>query len=338
MTEQKQLWDLNNFAGVEIRMRKSDGFLNAKDMAKVKNKKVNDYFRLDQTKEFIKALEKKVDGISRLPIIDTITKGANEFRGTWIHPKLAIHFAMWISPEFSVEVTDWVERFMRGDITLVKDIVDRHDAINDTKSEVLIKTLSNQLDDYKSNIASLEESNKNLENTNKNLETVANELKDQIAKINEFKCQYCNRRYSNSAGLTRHYKNCNDMNMNKFKAIISFDRFLSYFELLEEYELDGVRAYLKNADTDKPLLYIHKNKKKYKYNIYLNESRWKVIKMLEDHIDFPLHLMLSENSLKMFQENEKNYKRIYKTLSNDFDNTLEEEFKVKLGLIVDDED
>ena len=34
------LWDMHEFAGIRIRMRKSDGFLSATDMCKVNKKKI----------------------------------------------------------------------------------------------------------------------------------------------------------------------------------------------------------------------------------------------------------------------------------------------------------
>jgi hypothetical protein len=268
--------------------------------------------------------------MSRAQIIESITSNC-ENRGTWIHPKLAIHFAMWISPAFSVEVISWVERFMRGDVTLVKDIIDRHDAINNTTSEVFITTLNNQLNEYKTNIVLLESANENLEN-------ISNSLQNQLEKLNEYRCSYCHKRYSSSMGLTRHLKNCSDKNMCEFKATIQFDKFICYFDLLYTYEIEGIHLKLIDWCSDKPKLSIKKCGKIYKFNVFLNESRWKVIKFLENDIDFPLELLLDTNSVRMFRENEKNYKRIYKSLTNEVDSTLEEEFKEKLGLFDNDED
>jgi hypothetical protein len=37
---------------------------------------------------------------------------------------------MWISPEFGVEVAEWVYRFISGDLTLVHDLVERHETVN----------------------------------------------------------------------------------------------------------------------------------------------------------------------------------------------------------------
>ncbi len=35
-------------------------------------------------------------------LIDTTTTGPNEFRGTYVHPDIAIHLAQWISAKFAV--------------------------------------------------------------------------------------------------------------------------------------------------------------------------------------------------------------------------------------------
>jgi|GEM_PF-7084574 len=41
-------------------------------------------------------------------LIIKVMTGPNEHRGTYGHPKIAINFAQWCSPEFAVIVTDWV--------------------------------------------------------------------------------------------------------------------------------------------------------------------------------------------------------------------------------------
>ncbi len=57
----------------------------------------------DSTKEFIELLKK--EGIER-PFISGRGKGKNS--GTWMHPKLFIDFAMWVSVEFKSKVIDYV--------------------------------------------------------------------------------------------------------------------------------------------------------------------------------------------------------------------------------------
>ena len=48
-----------------------------------------------------------------------IIKGGNGPQGTWIHPDLAIHFAMWCDPKFAVQVSKWVRELLTtGSVTL----------------------------------------------------------------------------------------------------------------------------------------------------------------------------------------------------------------------------
>lgn len=48
-----------------------------------------------------------------------ITGGRNELRGTWVHPRLAVNIAQWISPLFDVQVSGWVyEIAVTGKVTV----------------------------------------------------------------------------------------------------------------------------------------------------------------------------------------------------------------------------
>jgi hypothetical protein len=58
-------------------------------------------------------------------------------QGTWAHPRLAIIIAQWISPVFAVHVSGLIERMMRGDLSLVNEVVERHDAINKTATNII---------------------------------------------------------------------------------------------------------------------------------------------------------------------------------------------------------
>ena len=50
-------------------------------------------------------------------LIIQVVGGSNDGRGTWVHRRVAIHLAQWISPEFSVWVTDLIERYATGQLT-----------------------------------------------------------------------------------------------------------------------------------------------------------------------------------------------------------------------------
>ena len=98
---------------VIIYQRIEDGYVNATAMCKVFDKLWYAYYRLDNTKRFIKALSGKRKIHVDL-LMKKITTGENETRGTWIHPDLAVHLAMWLSPEFAVNVSIWVNDWRNG--------------------------------------------------------------------------------------------------------------------------------------------------------------------------------------------------------------------------------
>lgn len=90
--------------------RLSDGYFNATNLVDVwnrnnpdKKKQLPQYKLLNSTDEFINQLGK--EGIIN-PYIATRGKSVNA--GTWMHPKLFIDFAMWISVEFKSNVIDYV--------------------------------------------------------------------------------------------------------------------------------------------------------------------------------------------------------------------------------------
>lgn len=88
--------------------RTKDGFFNANVLLEDWNSKTNkkplqmgNYKKNQSTKDFIKQLQKeKIDK----PMIS----GRGKNGGTWMHPKLFIDFAMWVSIEFKSIVIDYV--------------------------------------------------------------------------------------------------------------------------------------------------------------------------------------------------------------------------------------
>jgi hypothetical protein len=85
--------------------RTNDNYINATQLCQAGNKKFNDWFRLDTSKELINVLESKA-GIPALELVE-INKGGKHL-GSWIHPKLAIQLAQWISTDFALQVSDWI--------------------------------------------------------------------------------------------------------------------------------------------------------------------------------------------------------------------------------------
>ena len=102
--------------------QRQDGYIDATAMCKACRKLFGDWNRLNSTNDFLNALSTST-GFPIDDLTQVITTGLNDNRGTWIHQKAAINLAQWFSPEFSVQVSDWVFELMitgKVDITQTK--------------------------------------------------------------------------------------------------------------------------------------------------------------------------------------------------------------------------
>lgn len=96
-----------------VEQRVADGYFNATAMCTAANKLFNDYSRLKTTTGFLLALQTDT-GIPVTELIQQLRGGEPHLQGTWVHPKVAIHLAQWLSPEFAVKVVNWVDDWARG--------------------------------------------------------------------------------------------------------------------------------------------------------------------------------------------------------------------------------
>ena len=106
-----------NFGNVTVSFSK-DGFLNATQIAKQFDKRINNYLRSEQTQQYIEALYQNLK--ARNSAMDKnqlviVQKGGNvHFSGTWLHPKLAVDFARWLDPKFAVWCDEQIEHIISG--------------------------------------------------------------------------------------------------------------------------------------------------------------------------------------------------------------------------------
>lgn len=97
------------WAGTAITRRQADGYVNATAMCKVGGKRWPDYMRLNQSQAYITALTAvvQIPTTGQTGLIQSIWGGTPDLQGTWIHPRLAIDLARWISPAFAVWMDGW---------------------------------------------------------------------------------------------------------------------------------------------------------------------------------------------------------------------------------------
>ncbi|EDN70388.1 KilA-like protein [Beggiatoa sp. PS] len=118
---------VRDFHGNAINQRASDGYFDATAMCRAAGKRIDNYWRLDGTQEFLSALsdntgfpikssgsafpQKSVTEQNQV-LIQIIQGGNPENQGTWIHPQVSVNLAQWCSPQFAVQVSEWVFELM----------------------------------------------------------------------------------------------------------------------------------------------------------------------------------------------------------------------------------
>jgi hypothetical protein len=157
--------ELQNKLGGEITLNgitvlaREDGFINATAMCKAGNKKFNDWYRLDSTKELIKLIEdenlktrnpvfKNDENILKTGFVSLkiVESSQGRYGCSWIHPDLAVQLAQWISPTFALQVSRWVR-----ELALTGSVM-----VGNEKTHSQLVALQNEIIKQKETIKSLE--------------------------------------------------------------------------------------------------------------------------------------------------------------------------------------
>lgn len=97
-----------------------NGWINATVAAAKFGKRPVDWLKQDSTKEYIRklavALNKSNVQNSHNTLVTT-HRGNSEKSGTWLHPKLAVAFARWLSVDFEIWCDLYLDTILFGDIT-----------------------------------------------------------------------------------------------------------------------------------------------------------------------------------------------------------------------------
>jgi hypothetical protein len=91
------------------------------------------------SKKVVVLAEKGQDDVYAL-----IRVGGHRGKHSWVHPRVAIDLASWLSPAFHYAVCAWVARFLSGDRTLVQDVVERCDEVHGTVSMSTVSSVSKE--------------------------------------------------------------------------------------------------------------------------------------------------------------------------------------------------
>lgn len=105
-----------SYEGSPVRLR-ADGWVNATDAAARFGKAPNEWLRLSSTREYLEKLAIRMvesnAGKSRITLLTT-RRGNSAGSGTWLHPKLAVKFACWLSVDFEIWANEQIDSLLRG--------------------------------------------------------------------------------------------------------------------------------------------------------------------------------------------------------------------------------
>jgi hypothetical protein len=105
------------YEGQAVRFN-ADGWLHATGIAERFGKEPAQWLRLDSTKEYIERLTDRMTksnvGKSHITLVKT-RRGNSATSGTWLHPKLAVKFARWLSVDFEIWCDEQIDALVRGD-------------------------------------------------------------------------------------------------------------------------------------------------------------------------------------------------------------------------------
>lgn len=88
---------------------REDGYINATLLCKSGCKNFNDWYSLETTKKLIVYCSKYTN-IEEKKLL-TVKKG--RYGGSWVHPLLGTNIAQWISIEFSIKVSIWIDQWKK---------------------------------------------------------------------------------------------------------------------------------------------------------------------------------------------------------------------------------
>ncbi len=111
--------------GSPVEQRQRDGYINATALSSAyklatgKRRDVAHWLELERTTETLNHLS-SITGIPVIELYQSFRGSPENGGGTWIHPKLAVRFGIWLSDEFGYQVEQWVEEWvLKGQSTVL---------------------------------------------------------------------------------------------------------------------------------------------------------------------------------------------------------------------------
>jgi BMFP domain-containing protein YqiC len=128
---------IESFQGQQIHIRQPDGYWNATQMCQKYGKLFADFYRLKTTKDYLAALSENMG----IPIFSLVESQKGRGSQTWVHSRIALKLAAWLSPRFEVWVYSVIEKLLtQGYVSLREefDVLAQIFEISETQNRELL--------------------------------------------------------------------------------------------------------------------------------------------------------------------------------------------------------
>lgn len=116
-----------DYQGQQVRFDLA-GWINATQAAERFGKLPNDWLRLPDTVAYLEAIERTY---GKIPHVKTSRARVDRGGGTWLHPRLAVAFARWLSPAFAVWCDSQIDGLMKAEPAIVRQLKQACQALKD---------------------------------------------------------------------------------------------------------------------------------------------------------------------------------------------------------------
>lgn len=103
--------------GTPIPRRTTDGYVDATAMCKANGKLWSNYWQTDRATSYLMALSTDIGKPITGPTGLVISVRGGEAQGTWVHERVAVDLARWLSPQFAV----WMDGWFLEQVSQVRD-------------------------------------------------------------------------------------------------------------------------------------------------------------------------------------------------------------------------
>lgn len=135
-----------NVDGFNFQYR-DDEYINLTKMCKQSGKQLKRFLALKDTKEKLKVLESADFLNDHEVIIEKRVGGIPTEQGTYGHPVVAIYLANWLSPEFALAAANLIRQYLKADVSLATNILDRTTKLTSEESKALGERVINKSSD-----------------------------------------------------------------------------------------------------------------------------------------------------------------------------------------------